>query len=95
MIDGEKTKHYADAHNSKIVFSAIKAVYCSTAKTNSCLLLAAGEEHYKYSMERTFQHLAKHTLHSRPQDPGPDPQRPVLQSLELSPIEEEIVKVIW
>ena len=96
----DEVQQYADAQNSKMFFSAIKAVYGPAKPCTTPLMSADGTTLLKERNSinaRWKEHFS--TLLNRPSTVNPNaldliPQRPVLDSLDLPPTEEEVVKAI-
>lgn len=95
----DEVQLYADTKNSKMFFSAIKAVY-GPPKPNTTPLLSANGTLLKEKSEineRWKEHFS--TLLNRPSSVSPEaldliPQKPVIDSLDLPPTLDEVEKAI-
>ncbi|KAL6475004.1 hypothetical protein MHYP_G00160440 [Metynnis hypsauchen] len=95
----DQVQLYADTKNSKMFFSAIKAIYGPSHPSTTPLLSANGTLLKERSAinERWREHFS--TLLNRPSSVDADtleliPQRPVIDSLDLPPTLEEVEKAI-
>ncbi|KAL6488465.1 hypothetical protein MHYP_G00022060 [Metynnis hypsauchen] len=95
----DEVQLYADTKNSKMFFSAIKAIYGPSRPSTTPLLSANGTLLKERSAinERWREHFS--TLLNRPSTVDADtleliPQRPVIDSLDLPPTLEEVEKAI-
>ena len=91
---------YGDTHNSKTLFSALKAVY-GPSKPGSTPLQSADGSMLIKDQEDCFNRLAEHfsTLLNRPPTAYPTaleqvPQQPKLNDLDLPPSMNELTKII-
>ncbi|KAL8580618.1 hypothetical protein ACOMHN_046821 [Nucella lapillus] len=95
----DEVQLYADTKNSKMFFSAIKAVYGPSRPSTSPLLSASGTLLKEKSAinERWREHFS--TLLNRPSTVSSEaldqiPQRPTMDSLDAPPTMEEVTKAI-